>query len=127
MAFISSSLTTSTVPVRYTSTKVIKCSAEQKQPQQHTSKWQSRTISAAAGLLVSVALLTTNHSVLADDYPLIFDHDQTLSGADFSNRTDLKGSIFSKANCKGASFTGADLTNAQIDDANVCYYVTVSI
>lgn len=58
-------------------------------------------------------------TALADDQPLVFDHDQTLAGADFANRTDLKGAIFSKANCKGATFNGSDLTNAQLDDANV--------
>lgn len=48
----------------------------------------------------------------------IFDHDKTLSGADFAGRS-LQGAIFTKANCKGANFAGADLTNAQMDDANV--------
>lgn len=79
--------------------------------------WQVPHRSAAA-LLISAALLAAPPA-LADDQPLVFDHDQTLSGANFDKRTDLRGAIFSKANCKGASFIGADLSNAQLDDANV--------
>lgn len=73
---------------------------------------------SAAALLISSALLTTTPA-LADERPLVFDHDQTLANADFSHRSDLRGAIFSKANCKGANFEGADLSNAQLDDANV--------
>lgn len=68
-------------------------------------------------LLLATGVLAPGN-VLADGAPLIFDHDQSLAGANFSNRSDLRGSIFSKANCKGASFAGSDLTNAQLDDAN---------
>lgn len=74
---------------------------------------------SAAAILLSAALLTATPA-MADDKPLVFDHDQTLAGANFENRTDLRGAIFSKANCKGASFVGSDLTNAQLDDTNVC-------
>lgn len=69
-------------------------------------------------MMLSAAMLSPAH-VSAQDAPLIFDHDQSLSGADFSNRKDLRASIFSKSNCKQANFAGADLTNAQLDDANV--------
>lgn len=72
----------------------------------------------AAAILLSTALLVPG-MVLADEAPLVFDHDQSLVGSNFSNRTDLRSSIFSKSNCKGASFVGSDLTNAQLDDANV--------
>lgn len=72
----------------------------------------------AFAIIVSTAALSPL-AVLADDAPLVFDHDQSLTGANFENRGDLKGSIFSKSNCKGASFAGSDLTNAQLDDANV--------
>lgn len=85
----------------------------QKQPPD-TSSIQ---LSAAALLLSSVLL--TSAPALADERPLVFDHDQTLMKADFSHRSDLRGAIFSKANCKGANFEGADLSNAQLDDANV--------
>lgn len=78
----------------------------------------SRIQLSAAALLVSSTLLT-NTPALADERPLVFDHDQTLINADFSYRSDLRGAIFSKANCKGATFEGADLSNAQLDDANV--------
>ncbi|PXF43577.1 Thylakoid lumenal 17.4 kDa protein, chloroplastic [Gracilariopsis chorda] len=57
-------------------------------------------------------------TVSALETPLVFDHDQSLVGANFSNRSDLRGAIFSKSNCKFASFEGSDLTNAQLDDAN---------
>lgn len=76
-----------------------------------------RRAAAAAALIVSVNLPLQN--AIAFDDVLIFDHDQTLMGANFEKRTDLRGAIFSKANCKGASFLGADLTNAQLDDTNV--------
>lgn len=78
----------------------------------------SRIQLSAAALLVSSTLLTTTPAV-ADERPLVFDHDQTLINADFSHRSDLRGAIFSKANCKGATFEGADISNAQLDDANV--------
>lgn len=71
-----------------------------------------------AAVIISASLLTSNVA-LSEDAPLVFDHDQSLSGANFSNRQDLKGAIFSKSNCKQATFAGSDLTNAQLDDANV--------
>ncbi|CAN8076281.1 unnamed protein product [Agarophyton chilense] len=79
-------------------------------------RWESLRKSTAA-LVLSAALLIPV-TATAEDVPLVFDHDQSLSGADFSNRSDLRGSIFSKSNCKGASFAGSDLTSAQLDDAN---------
>lgn len=75
----------------------------------------------AAFLIISAGLISPLH-IAAEDAPLVFDHDQTLSGANFENRSDLRGAIFSKANCKNASFAGSDLTNAQLDDANVRYF-----
>lgn len=79
--------------------------------------WQSlgRTAAVAA---ISTALMVPG-TVSALETPLVFDHDQSLVGANFSNRSDLRGAIFSKSNCKFASFEGSDLTNAQLDDANV--------
>lgn len=68
-------------------------------------------VAAAALLLVAPAAHAQSEREI-----LIFDHDQGLIGADFSNRTDLVGAIFSKSNCKGANFTGADLHNSQLDD-----------
>lgn len=85
--------------------------------------WRVPKLSAAT-VLVSAALLTT--PALAEDKPLVFDHDQTLGGANFENRTDLRGAIFSKANCRGASFLGSDLTGAQLDDANVGCNLAIS-
>lgn len=38
---------------------------------------------------------------------LIYDHDQGLAGADFSNRKDLVGAIFSKANAKVRGFANS--------------------
>lgn len=73
---------------------------------------------SAVALVLSAALLSPIEAI-AQDTPVIHDHDQSLVGADFSNRTDLRGSIFSKSNCKEATFAGSDLTNAQLDDANV--------
>lgn len=70
-----------------------------------------------AAILLSLSVLSP-YQALADDAPLVFDHDQSLSGADFSHRSDLHGAIFSKSNCKGATFVGSDLTAAQLDDAN---------
>lgn len=90
----------------------VSCCAKQ------TNFWNVPQVSAAT-LLVSAALLTI--PAFAEDKPLVFDHDQTLGGANFENRTDLRGAIFSKANCRGASFVGSDLTGAQLDDANVGY------
>lgn len=72
----------------------------------------------AASLLLSASLLLPLNT-LADDAPLVFDHDQSLAGADFSKRADLRRAIFSKSNCKGANFSGSDLTAAQLDDGNV--------
>jgi hypothetical protein len=73
----------------------------------------------AAGIAASVAALLLAapgaQAQMGRDV-LVFDHDQGLSGADFSGRQDLVGAIFSKANCKGARFVGADLRNAQLDD-----------
>ncbi|KAI0565627.1 hypothetical protein FGB62_16g242 [Gracilaria domingensis] len=79
-------------------------------------RWESLKKLTAA-LSLSAALLIPG-TVNAEDPPLVFDHDQSLAGADFSNRSDLRGSIFSKSNCKNASFAGSDLTSAQLDDAN---------
>lgn len=73
---------------------------------------------AAAALVLSAALLSPIEA-MAQGSPVIHDHDQSLAGVDFSNRTDLRSSIFSKSNCKAATFAGSDLTNAQLDDANV--------
>lgn len=78
-----------------------------------------RTLAApAAALLLTIAVVPP-YQALADDAPLVFDHDQSLEGADFSNRNDLRGAIFSKSNCKKATFAGSDLSNSQLDDANV--------
>lgn len=98
----------------YTSAQnVARCALAQ--PRSHsTSPIQLST----AALLLSTTLLTTTPALAAEN-PLVFDHDQTLVNADFSHRSDLRGAIFSKANCKGANFEGSDLTNAQLDDINV--------
>lgn len=78
-----------------------------------------KTLAApAAALLLTITPLSL-YQALADEAPLVFDHDQSLEGADFSNRNDLRGAIFSKSNCKKATFAGSDLTNSQLDDANV--------
>jgi hypothetical protein len=68
---------------------------------------------AAAALIVSSQC---THRVLGRDNALVFDHDQTLVGADFAGRTDLMNAIFSKSNCTRANFAGANLKNAQLDD-----------
>lgn len=68
-------------------------------------------VAAAALLLAAPAA----HAQMDRDI-LVFDHDQGLAGADFRNRKDLVGAIFSKSNCKGANFSGADLHNSQLDD-----------
>lgn len=54
------------------------------------------SVAAAALLLVAPS---PGHAQM-DREVLIFDHDQGLAGADFSNRKDLVGAIFSKANAK---------------------------
>lgn len=81
------------------------------------SVWKTIAPSVAT-LIVSGALLLP-YPALPVEGPLIYDHDQSLAGANFENRSDLKGAIFSKSNCKEASFVGSDLSNAQLDDANV--------
>lgn len=68
-------------------------------------------LAAAALLLVAPAA----HAQRERDI-LVFDHDQGLAGADFRDRKDLVGAIFSKSNCKGADFSHADLHNSQLDD-----------
>ena len=93
----------------------------QSQPQCCASRPLSileKVLPPVAAVVVSASLLLPT-SVSAFDGPLVFDHDQSLSGANFSNRKDLRGAIFSKSNCKGADFSGSDLTNSQLDDANV--------
>jgi hypothetical protein len=70
-------------------------------------------VAAAAALIVSSQCM---HHVLGRDNALVFDHDQTLVGADFTGRTDLVNSIFSKSNCTRANFSRANLKNAQLDD-----------
>lgn len=81
---------------------------------------RARAVAAAsvAAVLVAAGTALCPQPVLSEDAPLVFDHDQSLVGADFSNRSDLRGSIFSKANCNRANFEGSDLTNAQLDDGN---------
>lgn len=78
-----------------------------------------RTLAAPAAALLLTMATVSPCQALADDAPLVFDHDQSLEGADFSNRVDLRGAIFSKSNCKRATFAGSDLSNSQLDDANV--------
>ncbi len=80
----------------------------------HTCARRLACVGAAVVLATTATHLQPAHC--AD--VAIYDHDKTLSGADFSGR-DLRGAIFTKANCKGANFADADLTNAQLDDANV--------
>lgn len=92
-------------------------SAEVCRGSEKPSLWRAARHCAAV-LVLSATLMDPIH-VLAQDSVLVFDHDQSLAGADFSKRTDLKGAIFSKSNCRNASFSGADLTNAQLDDGNV--------
>lgn len=76
-------------------------------------------VPAPVAVIASVAAaLLCAHDVHAQDV-LIFDHDQSLARADFSNRKDLVGAIFTKSNCAGANFSHADLRNAQLDDTNV--------
>lgn len=75
-------------------------------------------IPSVAAAIISAALLSPM-PLWALDGVLVFDHDQSLSGANFANRQDLKGAIFSKSNCKNATFAASNLTNAQLDDANV--------
>jgi Pentapeptide repeats (8 copies) len=77
-----------------------------------------RKAGAAAAALLLVSQPTIHH-VHAMDYVLVFDHDQTLVGANFAGRTDLVGSIFTKSNCTRANFAGANLKNAQLDDTNL--------
>jgi uncharacterized protein YjbI with pentapeptide repeats len=71
------------------------------------------------GVLATAALLLAtpgyaDAQVMGD--VLVFDHDTGLVGADFSGRKDLVGAIFSKSNATRATFAGADLRNAQLDD-----------
>lgn len=101
-------------------------SATASTPRCNLERIRAAVAPAAAAMMLSAAMLSPAH-VSAQDAPLIFDHDQSLSGADFSNRKDLRASIFSKSNCKQANFAGADLTNAQLDDANVGIQNTCSI
>jgi Pentapeptide repeats (8 copies) len=77
-----------------------------------------RKACAAAAALLLVSQPTIHH-VHAMDNVLVFDHDQTLVGANFAGRMDLEGSIFTKSNCTRANFAGANLKNAQLDDTNL--------
>ena len=71
---------------------------------------------AAVGAL---SFSTAELSLSEDIRPLSFDHDQSLVDSDFSDhKLDLRGAIFSKANCTRANFKGVDIQNALIDDAN---------
>jgi uncharacterized protein YjbI with pentapeptide repeats len=85
-----------------------------------TPMGSARILSAKAAAVAVAALLlasTPDYSlaqVMGD--VLIFDHDTGLVGADFSGRKDLVGAIFSKSNATRATFAGADLRNAQLDD-----------
>lgn len=87
--------------------------------------WQSLGRTAVVAVM-STALMVPG-TVSALETPLVFDHDQSLVGANFSNRSDLRGAIFSKSNCKSASFEASDLTNAQLDDANVSRTTSESV
>lgn len=77
----------------------------------------TRHLNAALALSTALLLaLPLPAAASASDRDVqVFDHNQTLGGADFS-RQDLVGAIFSKASCKGANFAKADLHNAQLDD-----------
>lgn len=65
---------------------------------------------------VAVASVLLAAPVVHAQNILVYDHDQTLVGADFSGRKDLVGAIFTKSNATRATFAGADLRNAQLDD-----------
>lgn len=73
------------------------------------------TVAAAATLTLSPGINVALSPTWAQDI-LVFDHDQTLVGADFSGRKDLVGAIFSKSNATRSNFSNADLHNAQLDD-----------
>lgn len=72
-------------------------------------------VAAAVTISLSPQLGLHNLPANAQDV-LVFDHDQTLVGADFSGRKDLVGAIFSKSNATRSNFSNADLRNAQLDD-----------
>ena len=110
MAFISSVTAHVTVPAPNSTTPDV-CNVKQT---------VFRALRASAAALVVTATLFIETPALAQDDVLVFDHDQSLTGANFENRKDLRGAIFSKANCRSSSFMGSDLSNAQLDDANVC-------
>lgn len=75
----------------------------------------SRPLNAALALSTAVLLALPLPGLASDLDIQVFDHNQTLGGADFSGQ-DLVGAVFSKASCKGANFVKADLHNAQFDD-----------
>lgn len=80
----------------------------------------ARRIAAAAA---AVLLATTPHlAVNTVNGVEIFDHDKTLSNADFSGR-DLRGAIFTKSVCRDANFKNAKLDGAQFDDGDVRFPV----
>ncbi|GAB0493275.1 hypothetical protein MMPV_004551 [Pyropia vietnamensis] len=78
---------------------------------------------AAAAAATAAAALTALSLVSAALPPppalavLSFDHDTALVGADLSNRSDLGGAVFTKANASRADVHGSDLRGANLEKA----------
>uniref|UniRef100_A0A7S0G8P3 Pentapeptide repeat-containing protein n=1 Tax=Rhodosorus marinus TaxID=101924 RepID=A0A7S0G8P3_9RHOD len=82
----------------------------------HQSKICGRSL-GQFGAAVVIAGSVLAAPVIAGEV-LNYDHNQSLGGADFTDRQDLVGAIFTKANCQSAIFKNANLTNANVEDAN---------
>lgn len=92
------------------------------QPSTESKCLRAATVATAAAAILSSSLLLPPTDVQAAEVA-IYDHDKTLTGADFHEK-DLRGAVFTKAVCKDANFAGALLDGAQLDDANVRAYTT---